>query len=365
MRLTQPSWLIALCAVLSVALCAIGCSKDDATSSEATAASDESAVDDESDDEADEDEADEGEAVDKAAPPEKPAPSKKSKRSDKADTAVAKAAPAARGDKARDRVAAAKRSPDAAASDTGTKTEAAPDKGTKAEAASDKGTKAEAASDKGNKAEAASDKRNKAEGAASDTLLSPAERRKAERERRIMELKRRNEERRKERMDKVDEQRRESEALAKEARPPVAEAKAKPKAMSLTKYITQAEVRTLLGNDTLVADGGLAGIDPSERYNSVYFAPPVRTSFGLSVQVWKDKTRRDANVRFRRMRAQYANAEDTTSPTAKSFFSQWDDILTLSFADLTKRVVVSVSCSAKLCKPAKILAVAKSISGKL
>ena len=201
-------------------------------------------------------------------------------------------------------------------------------------------------------------------------LLSPAERRKVERERRIAELKRRNEERRKARMVQVEDQRREAEvektvteenaSIAARSAPQAAK-----RVMSLRKYINQADLRKLVSNDTLVEEGGLSGIPASEGYNSVYFAPPVRSTFGVSVQVWKDKTRRDANVRFRRMRAQYANAEDTTAPTAKSFVSQFDEILTLSFANLTKRIVVSVSCSTAICKPPQLLAVAKSISAKL
>jgi hypothetical protein len=166
-------------------------------------------------------------------------------------------------------------------------------------------------------------------------------------------------------MDKVDEQRRETEAMAKDVPPSRPAITATPKGMNLQKYITQAELRKLVGNDTLVQEGGLSGIQPSDRYNSVYFAPPVRSSFGVSVQMWRDKTRRDANVRFRRMRTQYANAEDTTAPTAKSFVSQWDDILILSFADLTKRTVVSVSCSMEICKPPQLLSLAKAINGKL
>jgi hypothetical protein len=168
----------------------------------------------------------------------------------------------------------------------------------------------------------------------------------------------------------VDDQRRESEAEAAvtrgnakvEARAP---AQASPRSMSLKKYITLADIRKIVSNDTLVEEGGLSGIAPSDTYNSIYFAPPARATFGVAVQVWRDKTRRDANVRFRRMRAQYANAEDTTAPTAKSFVSQWHDILTLSFANLTKRMVVSVSCSTTICKPAQLLGVAKNISAKL
>ena len=255
---------------------------------------------------------------------------------------------APRGDKARDRVAAARQAADPAS-------DGAPSEGENVGSATEKTPPSP---------EASSDEADKA------ALLSPAERRKVERERRIAELKRRNEERRKARMAQVEDQRREAEVEQTVTRENATiEARTAPKpakrVLSLKKFITQADLRKLVSNDTLVEDGGLSGVPASEGYNSVYFAPPVRSTFGVAVQVWKDKTRRDANVRFRRMRAQYANAEDTTAPTAKSFISQWDEILTLSFANLTKRMVVSVSCSTTICKPAQLLGVAKSISAKL
>ena len=359
MRFISRHWLLALilgCAT-ALSLGVSGCSKDedaaaqgdeDSAKSAATAASSEEEQDEEEKteegDEAAEDEAEDpaGDKAELETPPAKPDDT--SKRI-VGDTADGNAAP--RGDKARDRVKAAREEA------------ASPPTPEAAEAGA-----AESAATKPGEGEAA------ATAPGSTGLLSPAERRKVERERRIAELKRRNEERRQARMAKVDDQRRESEAEAAvkrenasvEARAP---APAAPRGMPLKKYITQSDVRKLLSNDTLVEEGGLSGITPSEAYNSVYFAPPVRSTFGVAVQVWRDKTRRDANVRFRRMRAQYANAEDTTAPTAKSFISQWDEILTLSFANLTKRVVVSVSCSVTICKPAQLLSVAKAISAKL
>jgi hypothetical protein len=346
-----------------MALGLTGCSKDEkavAQSDEETSGSPSTAggAEDEGDDEdEDEDEAEAeaeeatGEAVDEEAaletPPAKP---------DKASTRIAGDAPGGdeppRGDKARDRVKAVR--------DDG-----APPTPPEAAAAEKKAE----ASREGDQA-TPGDAMPSSDGARNTSLLSPAERRKVERERRIAELKRRNEERRQARMAKVDDQRRESQAEASvqrenasvEARAPV---QATPRAMSLKKYITESDVRKLLSDQALVEEGGLSGLAPSEGYNSVYFAPPVRSTFGVAVQVWRDKTRRDANVRFRRMRSQYANAEDTTAPTAKSFVSQWDDILTLSFANLTKRIVVSVSCSTTICKPAQLLSIAKTISAKL
>ena len=354
MRFISRSSLLALvlCGVMSIIFGVTGCSKDEPSAAQSDEASAEAAPTEGASESEEEDEAegDDSEAeAELETPAAKPDDSAKSLAGDATQDDSAKDAAPARGDKARDRVKEAR-----GAGNTPTTPEAAA-----AENAKGEPTPA-----------AAGEAPATAADPAAAALLSPAERRKVERERRIAELKRRNEERRQARMAKVDDQRREAAAEAAvtrdnasvEARAPVRVA---PRGMSLKKYISQGDIRKLLSNDTLVEEGGLSGIAPSEGYNSVYFAPPVRSTFGVAVQVWRDKTRRDANVRFRRMRAQYANAEDTTAPTAKSFVSQWDDILTLTFANLTKRVVVSVSCSTTICKPAQLLSVAKAISAKL
>ena len=349
MRLIPRPWLLTLALFVAtpLALETVGC-KDEESAAESSDDDDEAAAGStEVDDESEESKAsdDETEASDEAAVGDEEASAEGSVVETEANAAdgedeageVAKVGSGKRGDKARDRVRASR---DAKTADDGSKVEP-----TSTSAAAEEGV----SNGKGE-------------------LLSPADRRKAERERRIVELKRRNEERRKERMAKVDEQRREAESVSRQpesAPTPRVAVRSVLSGMDLTKYITQADVRKIVSNDTLVQEGGLSGIEPSDRYNSVYFALPVRSSFGISVQIWRDKTRRDANTRFRRMRAQYANAEDSTAPTAKSFFSQWDEILTLSFADLTKRIVVSVSCSAKLCKPKQLMALAEFISGKI
>ncbi|MDP6943179.1 MAG: hypothetical protein QF464_03435 [Myxococcota bacterium] len=353
MRLIPRLWLFALALFVAapLALETVGCGKDEESAAETAEDDDESAVElSEDDDESEEanDSDDEAEASDEAAEGADETSARGSTGETEADEGqeVAgedeagdepKVGPRKRGDKARDRVRASR---DAKTDDTPSKVKTA--------------------------STSAADEEEVSKG--KGELLSPADRRKAERERRIVELKRRNEERRKERMAKVDEQRREAESVSRQpvsAPAPRVAIRSVLSGMDLTKYITQADVRKIVSNDTLVQEGGLSGIEPSDRYNSVYFALPVRSSFGISVQVWRDKTRRDANTRFRRMRAQYANAEDSTAPTAKSFFSQWDEILMLSFADLTKRTVVSVSCSAKICKPKQLMALAEFISGKI
>ena len=216
-------------------------------------------------------------------------------------------------------------------------------------------------------------------------------RRKAERERRIAELKRRNEDKRKERLARLAERSGAASAAAEvtgvdprelmeaaaagadqppEGAPPAGpRVTAKPRketpTLDISRYLTLAAVRKATGDNTLMEDGVLSGLPASETYNSRYFAPPQRMNFGAAFQLWRERTRRDANERFRRMRKEYPNAEDTATPAPKSFFSYWGDVMFLVFADLTKRVVVTVSCSADICTPEELLDLAKGINDKL
>jgi hypothetical protein len=268
------------------------------------------------------------------------------------------------------------------------------------------------------RAKAAAERAKAAEGAseASVDSLDPEEQRRIDRERRIAELKRRNEERRKELVARAaggEEAVGGEEAAAQpvpgegeaaagegeaaeagspaEAAPddeaaaaaavraaataeeavPIAEAAAPaqptagPPGLDISRYLNINDVRRITGDRTLTPNGTLSGIPASETYNSVYFAPPVRANFGVSLQIWVERTRRDANDRFRRMRRDFSNAEDTSAAGPKAFFSYWNDILTVSFSDLTKRIVVSVSCNSSICKPDQLLALANAVRERL
>jgi hypothetical protein len=244
--------------------------------------------------------------------------------------------------------------------------------------------------------------------------LDPEEQRRIDRERRIAELKRRNEERRKELVARAtageeggaegaaEPMEAEIAGAGEAAEPGAGEAAERPGAgeaaapsadeagaaaeapaetaadepvappptaagggLEIGRYLSIEDVRRITGDRTLTPNGTLSGIPASETYNSAYFAPPVRANFGVSLQVWIERTRRDANDRFRRMRRDYANAEDTSAAGPKAFFSYWNDILTVSFSDLTKRVVVSVSCNASICKPDQLLALANAVRERL
>jgi hypothetical protein len=144
--------------------------------------------------------------------------------------------------------------------------------------------------------------------------------------------------------------------------PPAGSAEA---GLDISQFLNVEDVRKIAGERAMMPIGALPGILASPYYNSTYFAPPKRAEFGVSLQVWRERTRRDANERFRRMKRDYPNAQDTTSVAANGFFSSWQDIMTLSFMNFEKRTIVSVSCSAKLCSQAKLLELATSVKGRI
>jgi len=192
--------------------------------------------------------------------------------------------------------------------------------------------------------------------------LSPEEKRRTEREERIAQLKRRNEERRKDRLAR-------HAGRADEERKTVNDRGASPTqkkpVLDVSRFLSVQDVRTLTGERTLTTMGHLKGIPTDESYNSAYFAPSTRSNFGVALQVWKERIRRDANQRYTQMRADFPNAEDTTALGGKSFISHFDDIVTLTFADLTKRVIVSVSCGQRICTGDQLLSLANAVKEKL
>ena len=206
--------------------------------------------------------------------------------------------------------------------------------------------------------------------------LDPKVHKRTERERRIAALKRRNEERLQERgagrkpgPAKERLERTRPAAAAKAGRAGASSrdetTTATTSSIDPTRFLSLRDVRAITGESTLSAAGGLSGIAPSETYNSAYYARATRTKFGVSLQVWKERIRRDTNDRYQQMRRDYPNAEDITGVAPKSFFSVFGDIMTLTFADLTKRTILSVSCSREVCSPDELVSLAKAAKGRL
>ena len=126
-----------------------------------------------------------------------------------------------------------------------------------------------------------------------------------------------------------------------------------------------SDVKELTGEKRLTDLGPLAGIPQSETYNSRYVAPPKRSTFGSSVQVWKETLMRDMNERYSRMRRDYPNVTDTNAITPKGFFSYWNDFMTLVFMDFQKKLLVAVSCGTKICTPEELYELAKRAKQQL
>jgi hypothetical protein len=139
----------------------------------------------------------------------------------------------------------------------------------------------------------------------------------------------------------------------------------KPKLLKIGRYMTITDARKLTGDATLSKGKPLTGIEPSASYNVSYFAPQLRSKFGVSVQVWKEKIRRDANDRYRKMKRDFPNAEDTTAISPSAIFSHFQGIMSLSFVDLTKSVVVSVSCGDTVCSDDELVALASTVKKRL
>lgn len=137
------------------------------------------------------------------------------------------------------------------------------------------------------------------------------------------------------------------------------------KLLNVSRFLTITEARRITGDATLSKGKPLTGIEPSQSYNVSYFAPQLRSKFGVSVQVWKEKIRRDANDRYRKMKRDFPNAEETSAVAPTALFSHFQGIMTLSFADLTKSTVVSVSCGDSVCSDQELVELANAVKKRL
>ena len=109
--------------------------------------------------------------------------------------------------------------------------------------------------------------------------------------------------------------------------------------------------------------GPVVGIEPTDRYNSFYFAPPKRSQFGIAVQVWKERTIGSVNERFNLMKRDYPNTNDTrevAKGSDREFFSNWNDIMSVTVAGMKKRTVVTISCGTKTCSLKQLYAIARA-----
>ena len=111
--------------------------------------------------------------------------------------------------------------------------------------------------------------------------------------------------------------------------------------------------------------GPLKGIPVGASHNSISFGMGGPDQLAVALQVWQESTRIDANERYEAMRAQYPNAEDTTGLTAKTLFSYWNDLMTLTFLDFTRRMVISVTCNQSVCSQKQLLELTKLVQSRM
>lgn len=113
--------------------------------------------------------------------------------------------------------------------------------------------------------------------------------------------------------------------------------------------ITASHLAKLLPKKARFRRTTLPGILPDGRYNVVYFEPQGGQGYGIGVQVWLSKTESGAQSRLVRMKRFYPNVEATTDVGKMAFLAYRNDIVYLNYFLEEKKMVVSVTCSRKLC----------------
>ena len=133
-------------------------------------------------------------------------------------------------------------------------------------------------------------------------------------------------------------------------------------------FITLSDARALTDTKRLSQIGPLVGVKPTDRYNSIYFAPPKRSRFGVAIQVWKERTIGGVNERFTRMKRDYPNVDksrEVSKGSDREFFSNWENIMSVTFAAMKKRTIITVSCGTKTCNLKQLYALARAAYGRL
>ena len=139
-------------------------------------------------------------------------------------------------------------------------------------------------------------------------------------------------------------------------------------ALPIEHLLSLREARKMSETKRLTRMGPVVGIEPGERYNSFYFAPPKRSQFGIAVQVWKERTIGSVNERFNLMKRDYPNTNDTrevAKGSDREFFSNWNDIMSVTVAGMKKRTVVTISCGTKTCSLKQLYEIARATYSRI
>ncbi len=136
--------------------------------------------------------------------------------------------------------------------------------------------------------------------------------------------------------------------------------------LDATRLLPLAQVNDVIQAKGLVDAGVLPGIATTTGYVSVLYKGPAADKFGVSLQVWQDPGRREADDRFKRMSLQYPHAEAVqVLQPVKAFFSHFNGIQMLTFVDSVKRVVATVACGETYCSHEQLTKLAKSVRERL
>jgi len=130
--------------------------------------------------------------------------------------------------------------------------------------------------------------------------------------------------------------------------------------LDVTGLLSLVDLERVLGKKQKFTHATLPGIQPSDIYNALYYEPAGKSgTFGVAVQVWKDRNLNDARTRYNTMKNTYADIADTTAVTEQGFRAHFGEVVTLVFADPRRPIVAGVSCSTKLCKAADLIELSK------
>lgn len=110
----------------------------------------------------------------------------------------------------------------------------------------------------------------------------------------------------------------------------------------------------------------LHGIPETSYYTSLYFAPKENENeFGVSVQLWYEDNEVSLKNKYAQHFQTYPNAVEIKGIGDKTFFAFWGDILYISFFEVKKKLIVTLSCGKNICNSDEIYELGKKVSMRL
>ncbi len=138
-----------------------------------------------------------------------------------------------------------------------------------------------------------------------------------------------------------------------------------PVKVAVARLLTVIDVNRLLQEKGWIAYGPVQGIPPSEYFNSLIYRKPGTNRF-VTILVWEFPQYAQALEKWNEMAATYPNTQELKEMFTKFvFFSNRNQVSTLTALREEKSTVLSISCHSEICDDTALYEMAKTAFGRV